>query len=232
MSIGASYPKKGLRASIKMLYKRMNKKERSEIFEQFLEEKYPVVVCSLNYGTPFQLLTATILSAQCTDARVNIVTKDLFAAYPDAFALADADIADVEKLIKSTGMYKMKSKSITGMAKMLVEKYGGEVPKEMDELLALPGVGRKTANVVRGNLWKMPGVVVDTHVKRIAKRIGLTVNTDPDKVEKDLEKILKGEKHCDWCHRVIYFGREICTARSPKCDQCGVSHACKYYSTL
>lgn len=215
-----------------MLYKHMIKKERAKIFEQFLEDKYPVVVCSLNYLTPFQLLTATILSAQCTDARVNIVTKDLFAAYPDAFALADADIPDVEKLIKSTGMYKMKSKNIVGMAKMLVEKHGGEVPQDMDDLLALPGVGRKTANVVRGNLWKKPGVVVDTHVKRIAKRIGLTNNTDPEKVEKDLEKIIDGEKHCDWCHRVIYFGREICTARSPKCDQCGVSNACKYYSTL
>jgi len=210
----------------------MTRKERTEIFEQFLEEKYPTVVCSLNYTTPFQLLTATILSAQCTDARVNIVTKDLFEKYPDAFALANAELEDVEKLIKSTGMYKMKSKNIVSMAKSLVEKHGGEVPEEMDELLALAGVGRKTANVVRGNLWKKPGVVVDTHVKRITKRIGLTNNTDPEKVEKDLEKLIKGEKHCDWCHRIIYFGREICTARSPKCEQCGVSHVCKYYSTL
>jgi endonuclease-3 len=215
-----------------MLYKHMTRKERSQIFQQFLEEKYPVVVCSLNYQTPFQLLTATILSAQCTDARVNIVTPELFAAYPDAFALANADIADVEKLIKSTGMYKMKSKNIVGMARGLVENHGGEVPQGMDELLALPGVGRKTANVVRGNLWHMPGVVVDTHVKRISKRIGLTNNTDPNKVEKDLEKIIPGEKHSDWCHRVIYFGREICTARSPKCDRCGVSDACRHYSTL
>lgn len=210
----------------------MIRKERAKIFEEYLTEKYPVVVCSLNFQTPFQLLTATILSAQCTDARVNIVTKDLFAAYPDAFALADADIPDVEKLIKSTGMYKMKSKNIVNMAKALVENHGGEVPQKMDELLALAGVGRKTANVVRGNLWKKPGVVVDTHVKRIAKRIGLTNNTDPEKVEKDLEKIIKGENHCNWCHRVIYFGREICNARSPKCEKCGVTHACKYYSSL
>lgn len=210
----------------------MTKKERSEIFQQFLIEKYPAVVCSLRYETNFQLLTATILSAQCTDARVNIVTADLFTKYPDAFALANADHEEVAKIIKSTGMFNMKTKNIIGMAKALVEQYGGEVPKEMDELLALPGVGRKTANVVRGNLWKMPGVVVDTHVKRITKRIGLTSNTDPDKVEKDLEKLIKGSEHCDFCHRVIYFGRDICTARSPKCEQCGVSHACRYYSSL
>jgi endonuclease-3 len=210
----------------------MTKKERAEAFEKFLEEKYPVVVCSLNYQTPFQLLTATILSAQCTDARVNIVTKDLFAAYPDAFSLANADVEDVAKIIKSTGMYKMKSKNITGMAKALVKNHGGEVPKDMDELLALSGVGRKTANVVRGNLWQEPGVVVDTHVKRISGRVGLTDNTTPEKVEKDLAKLIKDEKQCNWCHRVIYFGREICTARSPKCEQCGVSHVCKYYASL
>ncbi|ADD69464.1 endonuclease III [Denitrovibrio acetiphilus DSM 12809] len=210
----------------------MTKQERAEAFEKYLEEKYPVVVCSLNYQTPFQLLTATILSAQCTDARVNIVTKDLFAAYPDPFSLADADIEDVAKIIKSTGMYKMKSKNIIGMAKALVENHGGEVPQDMDELLALSGVGRKTANVVRGNFWQKPGVVVDTHVKRISGRVGLTDNTTPEKVEKDLEKLIKGEKQCDWCHRVIYFGREICTARSPKCGICGVSHVCKYYASL
>jgi len=210
----------------------MTRKERSKIFEEFLEEKYPIVVCSLNYQTPFQLLTATILSAQCTDARVNIVTKDLFEKYPDPFALANATHEDVAEMIKSTGMYNMKTKNIIGMAKMLVENYGGDIPQGMDELLALPGVGRKTANVVRGNLWSMPGVVVDTHVKRIAKRIGLTDNTEPEKVEKDLEKLIKGENHCNWCHRVIYFGREICSAPKPKCTLCGVTHACKYYASL
>lgn len=210
----------------------MRKKERAQLFLEFLKEKYPVVVCSLNFQTDFQLLTATILSAQCTDARVNIVTADLFAAYPDAFSLADADPSDVAKIIKSTGMFNMKTKNIIGMAKALVENYGGGVPQEMEKLLALPGVGRKTANVVRGNLWKMPGVVVDTHVKRITKRFGLTENTDPEKVEKDLEKLIDGAEHCDFCHRVIYFGREICTARAPKCTNCGVNHVCKYYSTL
>jgi endonuclease-3 len=210
----------------------MIRKERAKIFEEFLEEKYPVVVCSLNYQTPFQLLTATILSAQCTDARVNIVTKELFAKYPDPFAMANAELDDLKELVKSTGMFNTKAKNILATARVLVEKYGGEIPQGMDELTALAGVGRKTANVVRGNLWKMPGVVVDTHVKRIAKRIGLTNNTDPEKVEKDLEKIIKGEKHCDWCHRVIYFGREICSSQKPKCDICGVSHACKYYSSL
>ncbi|PLX67069.1 MAG: endonuclease III [Denitrovibrio sp.] len=210
----------------------MTKKERAQIFEQFLEDKYPIVICSLNYQTPFQLLTATILSAQCTDKRVNIVTKDLFEKYPNPFALANANHEDVAAIIKSTGMFNMKTKNIISMAKSLVENHGGEVPSEMDELLALAGVGRKTANVVRGNLWQKPGVVVDTHVKRITKRIGLTTNTDPEKVERDLEKIVKGEKHCDWCHRIIYFGREICTSQKPKCEICGVSHACKYYASL
>jgi len=210
----------------------MTKKERAKIFEQFLTERYPVVVCSLNFKTDFQLLTATILSAQCTDARVNIVTAKLFAEYPDAFSLAEAEHGNVAAIIKSTGMFNMKTKNIIAMARILTEKYSGEIPKEMDELLALPGVGRKTANVVRGNLWKMPGVVVDTHVKRISKRVGLTNNTDPEKVEKDLEKLIKGENHCDWCHRVIYFGREVCTARKPKCSECGVKDACRYYSTL
>lgn len=210
----------------------MTRKQRSEIFEKYLNEKYPVVMCSLNYKSPYQLLAATILSAQCTDARVNIVTKELFEKYPTPFALANACHEDVAEIIKSTGMFNMKTRNIIGMAKILVEKHGGEVPREMEQLLELPGVGRKTANVVRGNLWKMPGVVVDTHVKRIAKRIGLTDNSEPDKVEKDLEKLIKGENHCGWCHRVIYFGREICTARNPKCEICGVSDACRYYTTL
>lgn len=210
----------------------MDREQKAAVFEKYLNEKYPVVVCSLNYRTPYELLTATILSAQCTDARVNIATKDLFAKYPHPFALADADAQDVAEIIKSTGMYNMKTKNIIGAAKMLVDKYGGEVPREMEQLLELPGVGRKTANVVRGNLWKLPGIVVDTHVKRIAKRIGLTDNSDPDKVEKDLEKLIKGENHSDWCHRVIYFGREICTARNPKCEICGVKDECRYYSSL
>jgi endonuclease III len=210
----------------------MTRKKRAEVFEQYLNEKYPVVMCSLNYRTPYELLTATILSAQCTDARVNLVTKELFAKYPDPFALADADAQDVAGIIKSTGMFNMKTKNIIGMAKMLVEKYGGDVPRGMEQLLELPGVGRKTANVVRGNLWNLPGIVVDTHVKRIAKRVGLTDNDDPDKVEKDLEKLIKGENHSDWCHRVIYFGREICTARNPKCEICGVSDECRYYTSL
>lgn len=210
----------------------MTRKERADIFQQYLKEKYPVVVCSLRYETDFELLTATILSAQCTDARVNIVTSELFQRYPDAFSLAEADYKDVAEIIKSTGMFNLKTKNIIGMSKMLVEKHGGDVPKEMEELLALPGVGRKTANVVRGNLWNLPGVVVDTHMKRITKRVGLTDSTDPDKVEKDLEKLIEGAEQCSFCHRVIYFGREICTARNPKCEKCGVNHACRYYLTL
>jgi len=210
----------------------MNEKQRAEFFQKFLTDKYPTVTCSLRYKTPFQLLTATILSAQCTDARVNMVTEKLFAKYPDAHSLAKAEPADVAEIIKSTGMFNTKTKNIISMAQKLVERHGGEVPSAMEELLELAGVGRKTANVVRGNLWQMPGVVVDTHVKRIAKRIGLTDHTDPEKVEKDLEKLIEGKNHCDFCHRVIYFGREICTARKPKCEICGASDVCRYYSSL
>jgi endonuclease-3 len=210
----------------------MNKKERAGILSASLSEKYPNAECSLHYRTPFQLLTATILSAQCTDARVNIVTSVLFTKYPDAYSLAAAEPSDVSDIIKSTGMFNTKAKNILETAKILSEKFDGEVPKEMDSLLKLPGVGRKTANVVRGNLWQMPGVVVDTHVKRIAHRIGLTDHSNPEKVEKDLEKLIDGAEHCIWCHRVILFGREICTARKPKCEICGVSHACRYYSSL
>jgi len=210
----------------------MRKEERADVFHQYLKVKYPEVVCSLNYETPFQLLTATILSAQCTDARVNIITRELFKRFPDAHSLAVAEHDEVCQLIKSAGMFNTKAKNIVKMANTLVDKYDGEVPKGMEELLELAGVGRKTANVVRGNLWHMPGVVVDTHVKRITHRIGLTKNTDPVKIEKDLEKLIKGEEHSDFCHRVIYFGREICSSRKPKCEICEVSHVCKYYSSL
>jgi endonuclease-3 len=206
-----------------MLYKNnMDKKRLAEIFNEYLKEKYPVVVCSLDYENPYQLLTATILSAQCTDKRVNIVTKELFKKYPTPFDLANANHEELCEDIKSTA----------NMAKTLVEKHNGEVPQDMDDLLELSGVGRKTANVVRGNLWHLPGVVVDTHVKRISNRIGLTNQSDPVKIERELEKLIDGKEHSDWCHRVIYFGREICSARKPKCEICGVSHVCKYYSSL
>ena len=210
----------------------MDKKELSKIFEDFLAENWADAVCSLNYENPFQLICATALSAQCTDKRVNEITPALFAKYPDAFALASAKYEDVADIIKSAGMYKVKAKNLISMANDLVKKHGGEVPEDMDSLTALAGVGRKTANVVRGNIWHRAGVVVDTHVKRITNRLGLVDNEDPVKIEHELEQLIDGKNHCIWGHRCIRFGREICTAKSPKCGICGVRNVCKYYASL
>ena len=216
-----------------MIYKyNMDKKELSLRFEKFLSRNYPDVKCSLDYRSPFELLCATILSAQCTDKRVNIITKELFRKYPTPMAMADADYDDMCEVIKSAGLYKNKAKSLISMAKDLTEKFGGEVPDSLKDLTSLAGVGRKTANVVLGNIYGMPGIVVDTHVKRITNRLGLTDSQDPVKIEHELENLIDGDKHCMWGHRVIHFGREICTARQPKCGICGVKDVCRFYSTL
>lgn len=216
-----------------MIYKYcMSKKELSDRFEKYLAEKYPEAKCSLDYKNPFQLLTATILSAQCTDKRVNIVTKELFKKYPAPMDMANADYDEMCEVIKSTGIYKNKAKSLISMAKDLTQKHGGIVPDSLKELTALAGVGRKTANVVLGNIYNMPGIVVDTHVKRIMNRLGLTDSGDPVKIEKELEVLVDGENHCMWGHRVISFGRDICTAKQPKCAICGVKDVCRYYASL
>lgn len=205
----------------------MRRKERAELFFEILQELYPEAICSLDYETPLQLLIATQLSAQCTDARVNIVTKDLFKKYPDAQAFANADLKELEQYIKSTGFYHNKAKNIISCCKKILSDFGGEIPDNMEDMLSLGGVGRKTANLVLGDIFGKGGMVIDTHAKRILKRIGLTKETDPVRVEKDTEKLLPREKHSDFCHRLVLHGRAYCTARNPKCSSCPASSVCK-----
>lgn len=185
-----------------------------------LEKMYPQAVCSLNYKHPFQLLIATRLSAQCTDARVNIVTKDLFSKYPTLEALNEAPLEEIENTIKSCGLYKTKARDIKLIVKALIEDYGGVVPDSIEELVKLSGVGRKTANLIVGDIYKKPSVVCDTHCIRITNRLGLINTTDPFKAEKGLREVLDLKRSGDFCHRLVLFGREICTARNPKCDIC------------
>ena len=192
-----------------------------------LKEKYPNPECALHYKEDWQLLIAVRLSAQCTDARVNQVTPALFAAYPTLQALAQADIGDVEEYVHSCGFYKHKARDIVLASQMLLQLHGGKVPGSMEALLALPGVGRKTANLLLGDLYKVPGsVVCDTHCIRICGRLGLSQGKEPEKVEQQLRKILPPEESSDFCHRIVLFGREICTARSPKCGECPLSPWC------
>jgi len=196
------------------------------IFER-LRAAYPDARTALEHANPYQLIVATILSAQTTDVRVNLVTPALFARYPDAFALARARQGDVEKLIQSTGFFRNKAKSIIGMAQALVAEHGGEVPKTMDALVALPGVGRKTANVVLGNAFGMnEGVVVDTHVTRLSLRLGFTRHTDPAKIEPALMRLFPRESWALLSHLFIFHGRQICIARKPKCPECVVADLC------
>ena len=192
-----------------------------------LQKAYPDAECALHHRNPFELLVATILSAQCTDETVNKVTPALFARYPTPAALAGAKREDVEQLIHSTGFYHNKAKSIQGAARVLGEQFGGEVPREMDDLLQLPGVARKTANVVRGVSFGLAGgVVVDTHVRRISRRLGLTQNDDPQKIEQDLMQILPKSRWISFSHQVIWHGRRICDAKKPKCGECTLLELC------
>jgi len=194
-----------------------------------LKQKYPEAPCALRYQKDYELMIAVRLSAQCTDARVNLVTPDLFAAYPTLQAIAEANITDIEGYIHSCGFYRQKAKDIVLACRMLLEKHNGKVPDTMDALLQLPGVGRKTANLLLGDLYAQPGsVVCDTHCIRICGRLGLSTGKEPEKVEKQLRKILPPEESSDFCHRIVLFGREICTARSPKCDQCPLFAHCSY----
>ena len=206
----------------------MNKRTRQIL--DMLDEQYGTEYrCYLNYETPWQLLIATMLSAQCTDARVNIVTESLFKKYPSAFAFANADLKELEQDIKPTGFYHNKAKNIISCMKDIMDKYGGEVPKSLEELTSLAGVGRKTANVIRGNIYHEPSVVVDTHVKRISNRLGLTKNQDPEKIEQDLMKELPKDHWILYNIQIITFGRTICTARSPRCEECFLQKYCKEY---
>ena len=204
--------------------------KRTKEILALLDEKYTrEYKCYLNYENPGQLLIATMLSAQCTDARVNVVTKDLFQKYDTMEKFAQADLRELEQDIKPTGFYHNKAKNIIGCAQRLVNEYGGEVPSDLEALVSLPGVGRKTANVIRGNIFHEPSVVVDTHVKRISRRLGLTREEDPVKIEKDLMKVLLREHWILYNIQIITFGRQICFARSPKCEECFLTKYCSEY---
>ena len=192
-----------------------------------LRADYPDVTCALENETPFELLIATILSAQCTDVRVNMVTPELFRRWPNAEAMADAPIAALEKVIQSTGFYRNKAKNIKAASQGMVDRFDGDVPPDLEQLVELPGVGRKTANVVLGTAFGMAtGVVVDTHVTRLSKRLGLTKHTDATKIEQDLMQLLPQSEWVDFAHRMIHHGRAICIARKPKCSQCSMESFC------
>ena len=194
---------------------------------QALKVRYPDAPCALHYRKDYELLIAVRLSAQCTDARVNLVTPGLFSAYPTLDAIANADIRHVEELVHSCGFYKHKARDIVLASQMLISDYGGKVPGTMEQLLRIPGVGRKTANLLLGDLYGVPGsVVCDTHCIRICGRLGLSKGKEPEKVEQQLRKILPPEESSDFCHRIVLFGREICTARNPKCAQCELAPYC------
>jgi len=205
----------------------MTRGERAAEILCILRRTYPDAHCELAYRTPFELLVATILSAQCTDVRVNMVTPELFKKYPDAQRMAGAEPAELEDLIRSTGFYRNKAKNIRAAAAELVAKHGGEVPRDLDSLTVLPGVGRKTANVVLGNAYGIEsGVVVDTHVARLSQRLGLTKNTDPVKIEADSVKIVPRDAWTLWSHLLIWHGRRRCSARKPDCVHCELSSLC------
>jgi endonuclease-3 len=193
---------------------------------RILTKLYPEAHCALNHRSPLELLIATILSAQCTDARVNIVTPALFDRYPDAKAYATADLGELESYIKSTGFFRAKAKSIQAACRKLVDDYGGEVPGTLEELVRLPGVGRKTANVVLGDCFGVPGITVDTHVNRVSRRLGLTTQTDPGKIEQDIMQLLPAKDWVMFNHRMITHGRQVCVARKPDCEHCGLSKVC------
>lgn len=207
----------------------MATKRTKEILALLDEEYTTEYKCYLNHENPEQLLIATMLSAQCTDARVNIVTKDLFAKYPDIESFAHADLKELEQNIKSTGFYHNKAKNIIACAQKLCAEYGGEVPNDLEALTSLPGVGRKTANVIRGNIFHEPSVVVDTHVKRISRRLGLAKENDPEKIEFELMKALPKEHWILYNIQIITFGRQICFARNPKCEECFLTKYCTEY---
>ncbi len=205
----------------------MRKKEIALKAVEALKKEFPEAICSLTYKDPLQLLVATRLAAQCTDARVNMVTPDLFAKYKTAEDFANADITDVENLIKSCGLYKTKAKSLVDMGKVLVGDYNGKVPDTLEELIKLPGIGRKTANLVMGDIYGKPAVVVDTHCIRITRRLGLHTEKDQKKIEFILRDLLPPEESNDFCHRLVLHGRKTCDARKPKCEECCMKDFCR-----
>ena len=201
------------------------KKIRAAEVVRALEEKYPDATCALKYeGDPWRLLVMGRLSAQCTDARVNIVCEELFRRFPDAKAMADAPIGEIERLVYSCGVYKVKAQNIKDFSRIIVEEFAGKVPDTMEDLLTLPGVGRKIANLILGDIYGKPAIVADTHCIRISNRLGLANSKTPEKVEKALVEIVDPEKQSDFCHRLVWFGREVCDARKPDCENCMFRH--------
>lgn len=206
----------------------MTKKQRARQILDLLAEEYPLADCTLQYDEAWKLLVSVRLAAQCTDARVNIVVKDLFAKYPLPQALAEASPEEIEEIVKPCGLGKSKARDIHKCMKMLVEEYDGQVPEDFDKLLKLPGVGRKSANLIMGDVFGRPAIVTDTHCIRLTNRMGLVDGIkEPAKVEKELWKIIPGEEGSDFCHRLVYHGRAVCTARNPKCEQCCLAQVCK-----
>lgn len=205
----------------------MTKKERALKAVEILKTEYPQAICSLNASNPFELLVAVRLSAQCTDARVNLVTPALFEKYKTLDDYANANVKDIENIIRSCGFYKNKAESIVGMAQMIISDFGGRVPDEIDDLVKLPGVGRKTANLIVGDVYGKESIVVDTHMIRISNRIGLVNVKDPVKIETALKKVIPPSEGSDFCHRIVLFGRDTCSARKPKCEGCCMAEICK-----
>ncbi|KUO71097.1 MAG: endonuclease III [Clostridia bacterium BRH_c25] len=205
-------------------------KNRAKDIAAILYKTYPEATCSLDYKEPLHLLIATMLAAQCTDERVNIVTKDLFRKYTSVYDYANANPEELEQDIKSTGFYRNKAKNIIGCCKKLIKDFGGKVPDNMEDLLSLPGVGRKTANVVLGNIYGIPGVIVDTHCKRLSNRMGFTDKEDPEKIEYELMEILPEKDWTAFSNCLVYHGRAICDARKPKCGQCPVAQDCDFFN--
>ncbi|HBL82226.1 MULTISPECIES: endonuclease III [Congzhengia] len=208
----------------------MRKKEKMQVIHDYLCQTYGDTPCTLTYENPFELLVSACLAAQCTDARVNMVTPALFAKYPTVKAFAEADTADVEEIIRSTGFFRNKAKNIVACANVLIDRFDGKVPDNMEDLLSLPGVGRKIANLLLGDVFGKPCIVVDTHCKRITGLLGLTKNTDPAKIEVDLKKIVDPEYGSLFCHQLVEHGRNICIARRPQCSICGMNTVCDYYN--
>lgn len=206
----------------------MTKKQRAALAVESLKKEYPGAVCSLTYKNPLQLLIATRLSAQCTDARVNKVTPVLFKKFPSLDDFCAGKISDIETIIRSCGLYKTKARDIFNMCLMIKENFGGKVPDTMEQLLKLPGVGRKTANLILGDVYGKPAVVTDTHCIRICARLGLSEGKDPFKVEKQLAAVLPPEESNDFCHRLVLHGRAVCKARSPECGRCAMNKFCDY----
>ena len=210
----------------------MNAKEKVQEIYNLLKKEYSDMKVMLNFTNPLELLVATILAAQCTDERVNIVTKELFKKYPQAIDYANADMEELQEDIRSTGFFKNKAKSIKNAAFSIINNYNGKVQSTMDELVKLPGVGRKTANVVLGNCFDTPGIIVDTHFKRLMGRIGLSDNTNPEKIEFDLIKITEEKIRTEFSNYITTHGRQICKSRKPQCEKCAISALCDYYTSI